>query len=139
MFSYHAPTSYNQYNNNNIAQAKPEELTLMLYNGLIKFIMRAQDAVAGKRMEEAHVNIIKAQNIVLEFMNTLDHNYEVAASMELVYDYVYRRLIDANTEKSESILAEVLGFSKELRDTWEQAMKLSKRPQRQEQPVVSAQ
>lgn len=139
MFAYHAPTSYSQYNNNNIAQAKPEQLTLMLYNGLIKFIMRAQEAVAGKRMEEAHTNIIKAQNIVLEFMNTLDGNYEVAASMELVYDYMYRRLIDANTEKSEPILAEVLGFAKELRDTWEQAMKLAKKPQKQEQPVVSAQ
>ena len=139
MFAYHAPTSYNQYSNNNIAQAKPEELTLMLYNGLIKFIMRAQEAVAGKRMEEAHTNIIKSQNIVLEFMNTLDGNYEVAASMAFVYDYMYRRLIDANTEKSEPILAEVLGFAKELRDTWEQAMKLAKKPQKQEQPVVSAQ
>jgi flagellar protein FliS len=139
MFAYHAPTSYNQYSNNNIAQAKPEELTLMLYNGLIKFIMRAQDAVSGHRMEEAHTNIVKAQNIVQEFLDTLDRNYEVAATMELVYDYMYRRLIDANVEKSEPILVEVLGFAKELRDTWEQAMKLSKKPQRQEQPAVTAQ
>jgi flagellar protein FliS len=111
----------------------------MLYNGLIKFIMRAQDAVNGHRMEEAHTNIVKAQNIVQEFLDTLDRNYEVAATMELVYDYMYRRLIDANVEKSEPILVEVLGFAKELRDTWEQAMKLSKKPQRQEQPAVTAQ
>ena len=126
MIAYNAQTSYNKYKENNISQAKPEELTFMLYNGLVKFIMRAQDAVRGNRMEEAHNNIVKAQNIVMEFMNTLDRNYEVSTSLELLYDYLYRRLVDANVKKSDEILEEVLGFSKELRDTWEKAMKLAK-------------
>ncbi len=139
MIAYNAQTSYNQYKENNIAHAKPEELTFMLYNGLVKFIMRAQDAVRGNRMEEAHMNIVKSQNIVMEFMNTLDRSYEVAASMELIYDYLYRRLVDANVQKSDAVLEEVLGFAKDLRDTWEQAMKLAKKPQSNEQPVATAQ
>ena len=139
MIAYNAQTSYNQYKENSITHAKPEELTFMLYNGLVKFIMRAQDAVRGNRMEEAHINIVKSQNIVLEFMNTLDHSYEVSTSMELIYDYLYRRLIDANVQKSDVILEEVLGFAKDLRDTWEQAMKMAKKPQKAEQPVATAQ
>ncbi len=138
MIAYNAQSSYNQYRDNSIAHAKPEELTFMLYNGLVKFIMRAQDSVQGKRFEEAHVNMVKAQNIVQEFMNTLDHSYEISASMELIYDYLYRRLIDANAEKSPVILEEVLGFAKDLRDTWEQAMKLAKQPQPKAQATASA-
>lgn len=139
MIAYNSQTSYNQYKENNIAQSKPEELTLMLYNGLIKFIMRAQDAVRGNRMEEAHINIVKAQNIVSEFMNTLDLQYELSSSLLLLYDYLFRRLVDANTKKSDEILEEVLGFSKELRDTWEKAMKLAKAPQNRETPLSNVQ
>ncbi len=142
MIAYNAQTSYNQYRENSVAHAKPEELTLMLYNGLVKFIMRAQDSIRGNRIEEAHNNIVKAQNIVLEFMNTLDHSIEVSSSLELLYDYLYRRLLDANIKKSDAILEEVLGFSKDLRDTWEKAMKIAKTSQtatQTTQPVASAQ
>lgn len=139
MTAYNMQNSFDQYRNNNLAQAKPEELTLMLYNGLIKFIMRAQDAARNQKIEEAHINIVKSQNIILEFIRTLDMNQEVSASLALLYDYLYRRLIDANVKKSDEILEEVLGFAKELRDTWEQAMKLAKIPQKIENPVASAQ
>ena len=139
MIAYNAQTSYNQYKENSITQAKPEELTLMLYNGLVKFILRAQDSVRGHRVEEAHINIVKAQNIVVEFMNTLDKSIELSTSLELLYDYLYRRLIDANVKKSDEILEEVLGFAKELRDTWEQAMKLAKVPQKAQTTFINAQ
>ncbi len=137
MIAYNAQTSYNQYKENNVVHAKPEELTLMLFNGLVKFIMRAQDSIEGKRLEEAHTNIVKAQNIVLEFINTLKPEYEVSTSMELIYDYLYRRLVDANVKKDEIILEEVLGFAKDLRDTWEQAMKLAKKPQNEAQKELN--
>lgn len=139
MTAYNAQTSYNQYRENSITQAKPEELTLMLYNGLIKFIMRAEDSIRGNRIEEAHINIVKAQNIVLEFMSTLNKDIELSASLELLYDYLYRRLTDANVKKSEEILEEVLGFAKELRDTWEQAMKIAKTQPKTEKATVSVQ
>ncbi|NLO39465.1 MAG: flagellar export chaperone FliS [Ruminiclostridium sp.] len=119
---------YNQYKENSVYTASPEELTLMLYNGLVKFIMKAQYSISKKDMQAAHDNIIKSQNIIQEFMATLDKNYEVSTGLLLMYDYMNRRLIEANVQKSTEILEEVLGFAKELRDTWEQAMKLAKRP-----------
>jgi len=124
MIAYNA---YNQYKENSIFTASPEELTLMLYNGLVKFIMRGIDSIEKKNIQEAHTNIIKAQNIVSEFMNTLDMNYEISGSLSSIYDYMLGRLIDANVSKDKDILEEVLGFAKVLRDTWEQAMKISKK------------
>lgn len=121
-----AYTAYQQYRDNSIQTASPEELTLMLFNGLVRFIMRAIDAVEKGKIEEAHNNIMRAQDIIQEFMATLDRKYPVAASLALIYDYMLRRLIEANTHKDASILNEVLDMAKQLRDTWEQAMKLAR-------------
>lgn len=117
---------YNQYKQNSINTATPEELTLMLYNGLVKFIMQGQSALDSKNMEKAHEGIIRAQDIIREFQATLNMDYEVSLSLNSIYDYMHRQLIQANINKDRDMLEEVLGFAKELRDTWAQAMKLAK-------------
>ncbi len=122
-----AVNAYQRYKDNSIFTSSPEELTLMLYNGLVKFIGLGITAVKEKNYEMANENIIRAQDIITEFRQTLDKRYEVAHSLDLLYDYMYRRLIDANIEKSEEILNEVLGFARELRDTWAQAMKIARK------------
>lgn len=123
MIAYNA---YNQYKENTINTSSPEELTLMLYNGLVKFIMRGIDCIDKHNIPEAHNNIIRAQDIVKEFMNTLDMQFEVSKSLYAIYDYLLNRLVEANIAKDKSIMEEVLGFAKVLRDTWEQAMKAAK-------------
>ena len=120
--------AYNQYKQSSIYTATPEELTLMLYNGLVKFIMQAQKAIDDKEISKANEAIIRAQDIVREFQNTLDMKYEVSHGLMLLYDFMYRELVSANIKKDKSILEEVLRFAKELRDTWMQAMKLAKHP-----------
>ena len=123
--------AFNQYKENSIQTASPEELTLMLYNGLVKFIMQAQMHVVEKNIEKANNSIIKAQNIIVEFQTTLDMRYSISNDLMKIYDYMHHRLVEANVKKDKGILEEVLGYAKELRDTWAQAMKLSKqqRPQ----------
>ncbi len=118
---------YNQYKESSVYTATPEELTLMLYNGLVKFIMLAQSAIDEKNIERANNSIIRAQDIVREFQVTLDMKYEVSKQLDSIYDYMNRRLIQANIKKDKDILEEVLGMAKDLRDTWTQAMKLAKR------------
>lgn len=127
MIAYNA---YNQYRENSIQTARPEELTLMLYNGLVKFIMRGLDAVQKNKLEEAHKSIIRAQDIIQEFMLTLDKKYTVSTSLELLYDYMYRRLIEGNMHKDTAILGEVLDMARQLRDIWEQAMRLVRHPEK---------
>jgi flagellar secretion chaperone FliS len=118
--------AYNQYKQSSVYTATPEELTLMLYNGLIKFIMRAQGALEGKDIEGTSNAIIRAQDIVVYFRMTLIMEYEVAQNLDMLYEYMHRRLVEANVKKDKIILDEILGMSKELRDTWAQAMKLAK-------------
>lgn len=125
-----AYNQYNQYKQNSIYTSTPEELTLMLYNGLIKFMMMAQCGLEEKDIEKAANSIIRAQDIVLHFRTTLDMNYEVSQGLDALYDYMYRRLVEANIKKEREIIDEMLGMAKELRDTWAQAMKLAKHPQK---------
>jgi flagellar protein FliS len=122
-----------QYKENSIYTATPEELTLMLYNGLIKFIMQAQSGLEAKDTQKAHLGIIKAQNILDYLQKTLDKQYEVSYELDMLYDYMIRRLVEANIKKDNEILTEVLGFARELRDTWSQAMKLAKHQSRSRQ------
>lgn len=117
---------YGQYKENTVYTASSEELTLMLYNGLVKFLMQAQMALNDKQIEKANTTIIKAQDIVTEFRGTLDMNYEIAEQLDLLYDYMYRQLLEANIKKDVSIIEEVLMLSKDLRNTWEQAMKIAR-------------
>jgi flagellar protein FliS len=113
------------YQGNKIMTASPAELTLMLYEGAIKFCNIAIMALEKGDIQKAHQNIVKAENIIMEFRATLDPNYPVAKDFDVMYDYIYRRLIDANITKDKEIVEEAVGFIREMRDTWKEAMKLA--------------
>lgn len=119
-------SAYRQYQSDMVNTATPQELTLMLYNGLIKFLKLAYQGIEEKNIEKANNNIIKSQNIIVEFMSTLDMQYEVSGGLYSLYEYMNRRLLDANIKKDKVIVEEVIGYAEELRDTWEKAMKLAK-------------
>ena len=116
----------NAYQRNAILTASPAELTLMLYDGAIKFCNIAIMAIEKQDMEKAHVNLKKAQAIITEFRATLDCKYPVWEDFERVYDYIYRCLIDANIHKDEEKLQEALKYIREMRDTWKEVMRLNK-------------
>ena len=114
------------YKNNKIMTASPAELTLMLYDGAIKFCNIALMALEKKDYEKVNVNIIKAENIIEEFRRTLDFKYEVAKDFDIIYDYIYSRLVDANLKKDPDILEDALAHIKDMRETWCEVMRLNK-------------
>lgn len=120
------PNAYAQYNNSKILTASPAELTLMLYDGAIKFCNIAVVAVEQKDIEKAHINIVKAQKIVDYFRQTLDMKYEVSKDFERVYTYLEQRLVEANIKKDKEILEEVTTHLRSMRDTWKEVMRLNK-------------
>lgn len=115
-------TPYNQYKENTVFTSRPEELTLMLYNGLVKYIMQAQMAIEKRDMERAHSSIVRAKEIIICFENTLDMKYDISRDFIKMYEYMYRRLTEANIKKDGQIINEILDHAKGLRDTWSQAM-----------------
>ena len=114
------------YQNNRIKTASPAELTLMLYEGAIKFCNIALEAVDEKDIDKAHLNIIKAEKIIAYLRSTLDFKYPVAQDFENVYSYLNDRLVAANIRKDREILEEVLMHLREMRDTWKEVMKNGK-------------
>lgn len=117
--------AYSQYNNSKILTASPAELTLMLYDGAIKFCNIAIMAIEKNDVMKAHTYIVKTENIIEEFQATLNHKYPVAKDFDNVYRYIYNRLIEANVKKDKDILEEVLVHLRTLRDTWKEVMKIT--------------
>lgn len=114
------------YKNSRIMTASPAELTLMLYDGAIKFCNIALMALEKDDYGKANENIIKAEKIIMEFRRTLDFKYPVAKDFDVIYDYIYRRLIDANLKKDPEILKDALEQIKGMRETWQEVMRLNK-------------
>lgn len=117
------PKAYEQYNNSKILTASKPELTLMLYEGAIKFCNIAIMSIEKKDIQKAHTNIMKVQRIIAEFRATLDYKYPVAEDFDRVYEYLERRLIQANLKKDAEILEEVNTHLRSMRDTWKEVMK----------------
>lgn len=116
---------YAQYSQNRILTASPAELTLMLYEGAIKFCNIAIMGIENDDVQKAHNNIMKVQKIIEEFQITLNFKYEIANDFNNVYNYLMRRLREANMTKDKAILEEVSEHLHTMRDTWKEVMRLN--------------
>lgn len=128
---------YAAYNNSKVLTASPAELTLMLYDGAIKFANIAIAAIEKKDIEKAHNNIIKTERIILEFQSSLDDKYPVSEDFNAVYAYLLRRLRAANLSKDAEILEEVLKHLHTMRDTWKEVMEKTANGTKTEKVQVS--
>ncbi|MHB8125581.1 MAG: flagellar export chaperone FliS [Desulfitobacteriaceae bacterium] len=111
------------YKTQQIMTASPEQLTLLLYNGAIRFIDESIQALENKDYPKSHERNLRAQDIVSEFVITLDMKLEISKTWLPLYDYIQFRLIQGNLKKDKEQLAEARTMLRELRDTWVEAMK----------------
>jgi len=118
--------AHETYQRNQVQTASPGELTLMLYNGLIKFIKQAKSALENQQIEQTNSYILRAQDIITEFMVSLNMDIEISKELLPLYDYMKQGLVEANLRKDVNKLAEIEAMAVELRDTWIQVIKLTK-------------
>ena len=111
------------YKRQQVMTATPEALTLMLYDGCLRFMKEGRDALEQRSFEQANTALQKAQNIISEFRITLKMEYEISQQLLPLYNYVYDRLVEANLKSDISKVEEAKGIITELRDAWAQAMK----------------
>ncbi len=114
--------AYQQYNKNKIMTASPAELTLLLYEGAIKFCNIAIVALEQGDLEKVHVNIKRVEDIIMEFQSTLNRKYPVAEDFDRIYTYIYDLLIEANIKKDREILERALVELRGMRDVWKEVM-----------------
>ncbi len=117
---------YQTYQQNAVTTSSPQELTLMLYNGCIKFIRLSAMAMEKKNIEAKNTNIIKAQNILQELRSSLNMEIELSESMDSLYEYMISQLVSANITNDASKLKEVEELAEEFRNTWKTAMEQMK-------------
>lgn len=115
------------YQQNKAVTASPGELTLMLYNGCLKFVSSAKIAIEDGDVQNRHTNLVKAQNIIRELMVTLKTDSELGKNMLALYDFILSRLTEANTENSLGKLEEAEDLIKDFRDTWKEAIQLDRK------------
>jgi flagellar secretion chaperone FliS len=120
--------AYNAYKNNSVKYASREQLLLMLLDGAVKFSKIGRQAIVDKDVKKAHENLVKTQNIFYELMATLDVNSggEWARGLMSIYDFIVRRLTDANIKKDVEIMNEIIPLIEDVRDTWNEAYKVAK-------------
>lgn len=119
----------NAYQSNSVNTASKEKLLIMLLDGLVKFVKQGITGIEENNISKSNENFKKAQSIILELQSTLDikRGGEIASSLNLLYDYVYRRLVEANIKKDIEAANESLEFCIEIRDTFDEAYKKMKR------------
>lgn len=117
------------YGNNRINTASQAELTLMLYEGAVKFANIAVVALEKGDYETVNTNIQKCRNIVVELTSTLNMKYPVANDFKQLYDYIFALLVEANMKKDIELLQRALSELRDIRDIWKEIMSKTKGPQ----------
>ncbi|MCQ2519429.1 MAG: flagellar export chaperone FliS [Lachnospiraceae bacterium] len=117
------PNAYSQYNNSKILTASPAELTLLLYEGAIKFGNIAIVKMEHKDVQGAHNNIIRVGKIIDYLRETLDMKYPVAQDFENIYVYLSSRINDTMVSKDPKDMEEVVEHLRSVRDNWKEVMK----------------
>ncbi|MBM9537394.1 flagellar export chaperone FliS [Desulfobulbus alkaliphilus] len=118
----------NQYVANSVNAASPEQLMLMLYDGAVRFISLAIQAIDNGQIDKRAYYINKTSAIVSEFAATLDHNQDakLAEDLDALYSYMLGRMMEANLKNKTEPLHEVKTMLSDLRATWAQAIEINK-------------
>jgi flagellar protein FliS len=113
-----------------VESASPAKLVLMLFDGALGAIKKAETEIVAKRVPEAHHQLMKAQDIVLHLANSLnmDQGGAIAQNLYLLYDFVYDALVRANLEKNTAPLQKVKEILTAIRDGWDDGVVQGKPP-----------
>jgi flagellar protein FliS len=113
----------NKYMQNSIQTASPGQLLIMLYDGAIRFCRQGIEAIKEQRFSDANVSLLKVQDIISEFVITIDRSNPISENLLKLYEYFNMRLIEANMKKDTEPAEEVLSYLIDLKETWFQASK----------------
>ena len=118
------PQAAQNYLKTKVFTATPEQLQLMLYDGAIRFGEQARVALEARNYEQSYFNIARVQRIITEMQSSLKHDLapELCGKMASLYNYIYRRLIEANIEHNLESLDEALNLLRYQRETWTMLM-----------------
>ena len=103
-----------------VLTATPEQLQLMLYDGAIRYSEQARVALEQKKFEQSFELLTRAQKIIAELTSSLKHKLapDLCGKLASLYNYVYRKLVEANVSHTVSSVDEALKILRYQRETW---------------------
>jgi flagellar protein FliS len=109
-----------EYRKQAVYNASPVGLVVMLYDGALQFMEAGKAAMLRKDLVEQSSNLQRAQKIVSHLMSTLDMEKggEVSSNLMPLYQYVYRKLVEANVNDQSDLIDECVKIFSELREGW---------------------
>jgi flagellar protein FliS len=118
--AYRLNSGHDAYLESRVLTADPIELVNLLYQACMQAVREARCHLADGRIAERSREINKACEIVIELATSLDHERggEISRRLALLYDYMQRRLLEANMRQSDPPLADVLGLLSTLSEAW---------------------
>ncbi|TFE29034.1 flagellar export chaperone FliS [Cohnella luojiensis] len=114
---------YQKYQQSTVQTASPAQLTLMLYDGAIRFIRQSIESIESNNIEKANSSLIKAQKITNELTASLNFQYPLSTDLARIYEYIVHLLITANVNKRKEPAIEALSYMMDLKEAWAQAAK----------------
>jgi flagellar protein FliS len=116
----YGPDASKEYLRSAVLTASPEQLQLMLLDGAIRFTTRGLEALRQNQLEAMFNAMDRAQRIALELGNGLrrEANPQLFDQMVAVYDFVFRRLVDATMQRDAQAAEEALKILRHQRETW---------------------
>jgi flagellar secretion chaperone FliS len=121
---------HDAYLESRVLTADPIELINLLYQACAQAVREARCHLAEGRIADRSRQITKACDIVIELATALDHERggEISERLALLYDYMLRRLLEANMQQSDAPLADVLGLLSTLSEAWAGVRKPEEKP-----------
>lgn len=115
------------YLEQSVMTAGPGELTLMLYEGCIKFLRKAKDSVIEKNVQKSHEFFMKSEMILRQLCDSLDMSYKISEDLLNLYSFWIDEITSANIDKNPDTVSEtidpVIDMLISLRDSWKEAVK----------------
>lgn len=109
------------YLRNKVLTATPEQLQMMLFDGVVRFCEQARPFLESKQFDKSYELISRAQKIVVELQSSLKHDVapDLCSNLAALYVYIYKQLIQANVKHDVIALDEAVKQLKFQRETWE--------------------
>lgn len=111
----------NQYLKAQVTTADSVKLVVLLYEGAIRFLLKAQDGLKERNVVQRHNHIQKALNIIEELKNSLNFSQggEIAHSLNTLYVFMDKHLTEANMKNDSQKIQEVINILSSLKEAWE--------------------
>ena len=114
---------YQAYKQQSVMTMTQGEMLNTLYDGLLKALYAAKGGLETRDYSVANRELIRAQKILNYLKTTLNHQYEIANNLEMLYNFFLQQIVQANVRKSSEHMDDVIEMVTQLRDAFVQADK----------------